>query len=71
MCRKPGYFVHYYLQGLEVQYLLPAEQEELLMQLLAAKDATGTPSPDTATSESSLAEVVNAAVPLSEAEEDF
>ena len=56
--------MHYCLQGLEVQYLSSAEQEELLMQLLAAKDAAGMPSLDTAASESPLAEEVNAAIPL-------
>ena len=61
----------YYLQGLEVWYLSSVEQEELLMQLLTAKDAVGMPSPDTAMMESPLVEVVNIAVPLPKAEEDF
>ena len=60
------------LATLQVRYQSPAEQEELLLQLLAAKDAAGTPSPDTAASESPSEEAVNAAaVPLLEAEEDF
>ena len=70
-CRKPGHFAHYCPQGLEVRYLSPAEQEELLMQLLAVKDVAGVPLPDTAASEPPLEEAVNAAVPLPEAEEDF
>ena len=70
-CRKPGHFARYCPQGLEVRYLLSVEQEELLMQLLAAKDATGTPLLDMAMLESLSTEEVNAAVPLPEAEEDF
>ncbi|KAG6870298.1 hypothetical protein C0995_013998, partial [Termitomyces sp. Mi166 len=45
-CKKPGHFARYCPQGLEVRYLSPSEQEELLLQLLAAKDASGDPSPD-------------------------
>ncbi|KAG6857835.1 hypothetical protein C0995_004862, partial [Termitomyces sp. Mi166 len=45
-CKKPSHFAHYCPQGLEVRYLSPSEQEELLLQLLAAKDASGDPSPD-------------------------
>ncbi|KAG6858680.1 hypothetical protein C0995_013952, partial [Termitomyces sp. Mi166 len=45
-CKKPGHFVRYCPQGLEVCYLSPSEQEELLLQLLAAKDASGDPSPN-------------------------
>ncbi|KAG6869447.1 hypothetical protein C0995_003006, partial [Termitomyces sp. Mi166 len=45
-CKKPGHFACYCPQGLEVRYLSPSEQEELLLQLLAAKDASGDPSPD-------------------------
>ena len=41
------------------------------MQLLTAKDAMGVPSPDTAASGLFLEEAVNAAVPLTEDEEDF
>ena len=70
-CGKPGHFARYCPQGLEVRYLSPAEQEELLMQLLAAKDVAGVLSPDTVASEPPSEEVVNAAVPLPEAEEDF
>ena len=70
-CGKPGHFVRYCPQGLEVWYLSPAEQEELLMQLLTVKDATGMSLPDMAASEPPLKEAVNAAVPLLEVEEDF
>ncbi|KAG5347437.1 hypothetical protein C0989_011869 [Termitomyces sp. Mn162] len=45
-CGKAGHFAHYCPQGLEVLYLSASKQEELLVQLLAAWDATGTPSSD-------------------------
>ncbi|KAG5331354.1 hypothetical protein C0989_008124 [Termitomyces sp. Mn162] len=45
-CGKAGHFAHYCLQELEVCYLSASEQEELLIQLLAAQDATGASSPD-------------------------
>ncbi|KAG6884461.1 hypothetical protein C0993_010934, partial [Termitomyces sp. T159_Od127] len=45
-CKKPGHFAQHCPLGLEVCYLSTAEQEELLLQLLAAKDAAGAPSPD-------------------------
>ena len=70
-CGKPGHFARYCPQGLEVWYLSPVEQEELLMQLLAAKDVAGVLSPDMVVLEPPSEEVVNAAVPLPEAEEDF
>ncbi|KAG5349497.1 hypothetical protein C0989_003407 [Termitomyces sp. Mn162] len=38
-CKKPGHFAWHCLLGLEVRYLSTAEQEELLLQLLAAKNA--------------------------------
>ncbi|KAG5341911.1 hypothetical protein C0989_007072 [Termitomyces sp. Mn162] len=38
-CKKPGHFVWHCLLGLEVCYLSTVEQKELLLQLLAAKDA--------------------------------
>ncbi|KAG5338853.1 hypothetical protein C0989_005823 [Termitomyces sp. Mn162] len=38
-CKKPGHFAWHCLLGLEVYYLSMAEQEEPLLQLLAAKDA--------------------------------
>ncbi|KAG5333480.1 hypothetical protein C0989_005747 [Termitomyces sp. Mn162] len=40
-CKKPGHFAWHYPLGLEVCYLSMAEQEELLLQLLAAKDTAG------------------------------
>ncbi|KAG6869957.1 hypothetical protein C0995_015953, partial [Termitomyces sp. Mi166 len=46
-CKKPSHFVCYCPQGLEVRYLSSSEQEELLLQLLAAKDASGDSSPNT------------------------
>ncbi|KAG5348969.1 hypothetical protein C0989_006830 [Termitomyces sp. Mn162] len=45
-CGKAGHFACYCPQGLEVCYLSALEQKELLIQLLAAQDATGTPSLD-------------------------
>ncbi|KAG5352646.1 hypothetical protein C0989_001268 [Termitomyces sp. Mn162] len=42
-CQKPGHFAQHCPLGLEVCYLSMAEQEELLLQLLAAKDATRAP----------------------------
>ncbi|KAG6872201.1 hypothetical protein C0993_002319, partial [Termitomyces sp. T159_Od127] len=45
-CKKPGHFARHCPLGLEVRYLSTAEQEELLLQLLAAKDAAGAPSPN-------------------------
>ncbi|KAG5717440.1 hypothetical protein E4T56_gene7237 [Termitomyces sp. T112] len=45
-CGKAGHFARYCPQGLEVRYLSSSEQEELLAQLLAARNAAGTPSPD-------------------------
>ncbi|KAG5349469.1 hypothetical protein C0989_003606 [Termitomyces sp. Mn162] len=38
-CQKPGHFAWHCPLGLEVHYLSMAEQEELLLQLLATKDA--------------------------------
>ncbi|KAG5723695.1 hypothetical protein E4T56_gene20257 [Termitomyces sp. T112] len=38
-CQKPGHFAWHCLLGLEVHYLSMVEQEELLLQLLAMKDA--------------------------------
>ncbi|KAG5732698.1 hypothetical protein E4T56_gene16844 [Termitomyces sp. T112] len=45
-CGKAGHFACYCPQGLEVCYLSALEQEELLIPLLAAQDATETPSLD-------------------------
>ncbi|KAG5334185.1 hypothetical protein C0989_004159 [Termitomyces sp. Mn162] len=42
-CKKPRHFAWYCPLGLEVCYLSAAEQEELLLQLLAAKDTAGAP----------------------------
>ncbi|KAG6859828.1 hypothetical protein C0995_003360, partial [Termitomyces sp. Mi166 len=44
--KNPATLACYCPQGLEVHYLSPSEQEELLLQLLAMKDASGGPSPD-------------------------
>ncbi|KAG6881328.1 hypothetical protein C0995_002282 [Termitomyces sp. Mi166 len=68
-CKKPGHFAHYCPQGLEVHYLSSSEQEELLLQLLAAKDASGDPSPDASLVDWSSK--VSPAGPSTEQEEDF
>ncbi|KAG5348684.1 hypothetical protein C0989_008933 [Termitomyces sp. Mn162] len=38
-CKKPRHFAWHCPLGLEVHYLSAAEQEKILLQLLAAKDA--------------------------------
>ncbi|KAG6863484.1 hypothetical protein C0993_011328, partial [Termitomyces sp. T159_Od127] len=45
-CKKPGHFAWHCPLGLEVCYLSTVEQEELLLQLLAAKDTAKAPSLD-------------------------
>ncbi|KAG5335895.1 hypothetical protein C0989_012589 [Termitomyces sp. Mn162] len=50
-CKKPRHFVQHCLLGLKVCYLSAAEQEELLLQLLATKDAAGALSLDESLSE--------------------
>ncbi|KAG6887774.1 hypothetical protein C0995_012818, partial [Termitomyces sp. Mi166 len=50
--------------GLEVCYLSPSEQEELLLQLLAVKDTSGDASPDA--SPVDLSSKVGLAAPYSE-----
>ncbi|KAG6887004.1 hypothetical protein C0995_002429 [Termitomyces sp. Mi166 len=68
-CKKPGHFAHYCPQELEVCYLSPFEQEELLLQLLAAKDASGDPSPNASLVDQSSE--VSPAAPSTKQEEDF
>ncbi|KAG6895621.1 hypothetical protein C0995_012438, partial [Termitomyces sp. Mi166 len=68
-CKKPGHFACYCPQGLEVRYLSPSEQEELLLQLLAVKDTSGDPSPDASLVDWSSE--VSPAAPSTEQEEDF
>ncbi|KAG6871375.1 hypothetical protein C0995_005325, partial [Termitomyces sp. Mi166 len=55
--------------GLEVYYLSPSEQEELLLQLLAAKDTSGDPSPNA--SPVDLSSKVGSAAPSTEQKKDF
>ncbi|KAG5349410.1 hypothetical protein C0989_004082 [Termitomyces sp. Mn162] len=69
-CQKPGHFAWHCPLGLEVCYSSVAEQEELLLQLLAAKDATGAPSLDEPIPELTPEEISACASPL-ELEEDF
>ncbi|KAG6863123.1 hypothetical protein C0993_012777, partial [Termitomyces sp. T159_Od127] len=69
-CKKPGHFARHCLLGLKVRYLSTVEQEELLLQLLAAKDAAGAPSPDEPAPELALEES-GAYAPLPGPEEDF
>ncbi|KAG6863981.1 hypothetical protein C0993_009688, partial [Termitomyces sp. T159_Od127] len=69
-CKKPGHFAWHCPLGLEVRYFSIAEQEELLLQLLAAKDAAGAPSLDEPALELAQEES-SAYAPLSGPEEDF
>ncbi|KAG6883130.1 hypothetical protein C0993_007674 [Termitomyces sp. T159_Od127] len=69
-CKKPGHFARHCPLGLEVRYLSTVEQEELLLQLLAAKDATRAPSPDKPAPELAQEES-GACAPLLGLEEDF
>ncbi|KAG6874862.1 hypothetical protein C0993_011893 [Termitomyces sp. T159_Od127] len=66
----PGIPMDHCLLGLEVRYLSTAEQEELLLQLLAAKDAAGAPSPDEPAPKLAQEES-GAYAPLPGSEEDF
>ncbi|KAG5335977.1 hypothetical protein C0989_012440 [Termitomyces sp. Mn162] len=69
-CKKPGHFAQHCSLGLEVHYLSAAEQEELLLQLLAAKDAAGALLLDEPSLELTLEEANVSTSPL-ELEGDF
>ncbi|KAG5339325.1 hypothetical protein C0989_004760 [Termitomyces sp. Mn162] len=69
-CQKPRHFSQHCPLGLEVHYLSMAEQEELLLQPLAAKDAARALSPDEPTPELTLEEI-SVCTSLLELEEDF
>ncbi|KAG5335680.1 hypothetical protein C0989_000746 [Termitomyces sp. Mn162] len=69
-CKKPGHFAWHCPLGLEVCYLSAAEQEELLLQLLATKDAAGALLPDEPLPELTLEEANMSTSPL-ELEGDF
>ncbi|KAG5348557.1 hypothetical protein C0989_009963, partial [Termitomyces sp. Mn162] len=69
-CKKPRHFVWHCPLGLEVCYLSMVEQEELLLQLLAAKDTARAPLPDKPTLELTLEEASMCTSPL-ELKEDF
>ncbi|KAG5730948.1 hypothetical protein E4T56_gene7122 [Termitomyces sp. T112] len=58
-CQKPGHFAWHCLLGLEVCYLFIVEQEELLLQLLAVKDAAGALLLDEPTPELTLEKIKN------------
>ena len=45
-CGKPGHWACSCLEGLDVHYLSANKQDTLIMELLAAKDAAGVPSPE-------------------------
>ena len=45
-CGKPGHWACSCPKGLNVRYLSANERDALIMELLAAKDATGVPSPE-------------------------
>ncbi|KAG5348711.1 hypothetical protein C0989_008815 [Termitomyces sp. Mn162] len=68
---EPDAFACYCSQGLEVCYLSASEQEELLVQLLAAWDARGPLSPDApiAICSNKVTDVLEKV--LAELEEDF
>ncbi|KAG6870944.1 hypothetical protein C0995_009480 [Termitomyces sp. Mi166 len=57
------------MERLEVHYLSPSKQEELLLQLLAMKDASGDSSSDASLMDPSSE--VSPAAPSTEQEEDF
>ncbi|KAG6896303.1 hypothetical protein C0993_008558 [Termitomyces sp. T159_Od127] len=69
-CKKPGHFARHCPLILEVRYLFTVEQEELLLQLLAAKDAAEAPSPDEPAPELAQ-EGSSTYAPLPGPEEDF
>ncbi|KAG5335559.1 hypothetical protein C0989_001011 [Termitomyces sp. Mn162] len=69
-CKKPGHFAWHCPLDLEVHYLSVAEQEELLLQLLAAKDAARAPSLDKLSLELTLEEA-NMSTSPPELEGDF
>ncbi|KAG5338916.1 hypothetical protein C0989_005603 [Termitomyces sp. Mn162] len=69
-CKKPGHFAQHCPLGLEVHYLSTVEQEELLMQLLATKDATRALLPNKLAPELTPEEI-NACASPPELEEDF
>ncbi|KAG5333496.1 hypothetical protein C0989_005618 [Termitomyces sp. Mn162] len=69
-CQKLGHFAQHCFLGLEVCYLSTAEQEELLLQLLAVKDAARALSLDKPTPELTPKEISVCASPL-KLEEDF
>ena len=45
-CRKPRHWACSYLEGLNVRFLSANKWDTLIMELLAAKDAAGVPSPE-------------------------
>ena len=47
-CGKAGHWAHSCLKGLDVRYLSANKWDALIMELLAAKDAAGVPSPKVA-----------------------
>ncbi|KAG5352452.1 hypothetical protein C0989_002288 [Termitomyces sp. Mn162] len=69
-CKKPGHFALHCLLSLEVHYLSTVEQEELLLQLLAMKDAARAPLPDEPMLELTLKEISTCTSPP-ELEKDF
>ncbi|KAG6882725.1 hypothetical protein C0993_009408 [Termitomyces sp. T159_Od127] len=69
-CKKPRHIAWHCPLGLEVCYFSTAELEELLLQLLAAKDAAGAPSPDEPALELAPEES-GICAPLPGLEEDF
>ncbi|KAG6893174.1 hypothetical protein C0992_011035 [Termitomyces sp. T32_za158] len=70
-CGAPGHFARRCPLGFEVRFLAPEEQEELLLQLLAARDSAGVPSPDATTSDDREEEAPSNLAEVEVAEGDF
>ncbi|KAG6884070.1 hypothetical protein C0992_007078, partial [Termitomyces sp. T32_za158] len=74
LCRRwgaPGHFARRCPLGLEVRFLATEKQEELLLQLLAARDSVGVPSPNAATSDDCEEEALSNPAEVEASEEDF
>ncbi|KAG6882771.1 hypothetical protein C0992_010712 [Termitomyces sp. T32_za158] len=70
-CGAPGHFARHCPLGLEVRFLALEEQEELLLQLLAARDSAGVPSPNAVTLEDCEEEAPSNSAEVEVAEGDF
>ncbi|KAG6895694.1 hypothetical protein C0992_013225 [Termitomyces sp. T32_za158] len=70
-CRAPSHFARRCPLCLEVQFLAPEEQEGLLLQLLAAWDSAGIPSPNANTSDSHKEKAPSIPADMEVPKEDF